>query len=98
MFMRVTWGKIKAGQWEDYEKAYKKATDLMRDFDGLEDRYLVQDLADPDAGFSITLWDSEEHMRGYRDTKIYKEQVLPLIEPFFVDKYTTTFCKIKPVN
>lgn len=98
MFMRITWGKIKPGQWEGYEKAYKEATTLTKDAKGLQGRYLVQDLDDPDAGYSVTLWDSEENMRNYRSNPIFKEKVLPLVEPFFVDKYNTTFCKVKATN
>lgn len=98
MFMRITWGKIQPGQWDRYEEAYKKATELTKDADGLKGRYLVQDLDDPDAGFSVTFWDTEENMRGYRDNATFKEKVLPLVEPFFIGEYETTFCRVKSVD
>lgn len=95
MFVRITWGKIKPGQWQGYEDAYKKGTALTSDAPGLKGRWLVQDMADPDAGYSVTLWENEKDMRGYRDTKVFKEQVLPLVKPFFVGDYETKFCRVK---
>lgn len=97
-FMRITWGKIKPGQWQGYEEAYKKGTALTRDAKGLKGRWLVQDLDDPDAGYSITLWDSEREMRNYRDNPVFKEKILPLVQPFFVDQYQTRFCRVKATD
>jgi len=34
-------------------------------------------------------------MRGYFDDKTFKEKVLPLVQPFFVDQYETRFCRVK---
>lgn len=98
MFMRITWGKVKPGQWNGYEQAYKKATSITKNAKGLQGRYLVQDLDDPDAGFSVTFWDTEENMREYRDNATFKEKVWPLIEPFYVGEYKTTFCKVKSAD
>ena len=95
MFMRITWGKVKSGQWQGYEEAYKKGTALTRDAKGLKGRYLVQDVDDQDAGYSITLWESEADMRDYRNDKTFKEQVLPLVQPFWVDHYEVKFCRVK---
>lgn len=95
MFMRITWGKIKPGQWQGYEEAYRKGTTQTRGAKGLKGRWLVQDTDDPDAGYSITLWETEADMRGYFDDKTFKEKVLPLVQPFFVDQYETRFCRVK---
>jgi heme-degrading monooxygenase HmoA len=97
-FMRITWGKIKPGQWQGYEEAYKKGTALTRDAQGLKGRWLVQDLDDPDSGYSITLWDNEQDMRGYRNNPVFQEKVLPLVRPFFVDQYETRFCRVKATD
>ena len=60
MYMRIIWGRIVAGQWDGFEAAYKKATTLRGDVKGLKNQWLARDQADPDAGYSITLWESEK--------------------------------------
>ena len=62
MYMRIIWGRIAAGQWDGFEAAYKKATSLRGGVKGLKNQWLARDQADPDAGYSITLWESEEAM------------------------------------
>ena len=65
MYMRIIWGRIVVGQWDGFEAAYKKATSLRGDVKGLKNQWLARDQADPDAGYSITLWESEADMRAF---------------------------------
>ena len=69
MYMRIIWGRIASGQWDGFETAYKKATSLRGDVKGLKNQWLARDQADPDAGYSITLWESEADMRAFWDSK-----------------------------
>ena len=57
MIMRITWGKLRAGTWQEYEQAYH-ATVAGKEVPGLRGRWLAQDVNDPDGGFSVSLWDT----------------------------------------
>ena len=59
MIMRITWGKLRAGTWQEYEQAYH-ATVAGKEVPGLRGRWLAQDVNDPDGGFSVSVW---EHAR-----------------------------------
>jgi len=80
MYMRIIWGRIAPGQWDGFEAAYKKATLLRGDVKGLKNQWLARDRADPDAGYSITLWDTEEDMRAFWDSKKREEAMALLPE------------------
>jgi hypothetical protein len=46
MIMRITWGKLRAGTWHDYEQA-SHATVASEKVKGLRGRRLAQDVNDP---------------------------------------------------
>ena len=69
MFMRIIWGKILPGQWDAFETAFKKALETRGKPKGLQGQWLIRDENDPDAGYSISQWDSDPgHARllGYQ--------------------------------
>ena len=43
MIMRITWGKLRAGTWQDYEQTYR-ATMAGKAIPGLRGRWLAQDV------------------------------------------------------
>ena len=49
MIMRMTWGKLQAGCWQEYEQAYR-ATVVDTAVPGLRGRWLAQDVHNPDGG------------------------------------------------
>src|SRR4030095_1284233 len=57
MIMRMTWGKLRAGTWQDFERAYN-ATVAGKEVKGLRGRWLAQDVNDPNGGFAVSLWDT----------------------------------------
>ena len=57
MIMRITWGKLRSGCWQEYEQAYR-ATVADTAVPGLRGRWLAQDVHDPDGGFAVSVWDS----------------------------------------
>jgi heme-degrading monooxygenase HmoA len=95
MYMRIIWGKVRAGQWDGYEAAYKKAIELTKGSKGFKGRWLVRNLDDPDSGYSITLWETERDMRSYLDSRQFREQILPMLQPFWVNQYTVTHCEVR---
>ena len=60
MHMRIVWGKILPGQWDAFEAAFKKALEIRGAAKGLKNQWLLRDQNDPDAGYSISQWESDE--------------------------------------
>lgn len=94
MFMRIVWGKIVPGKWNEFETVFKTAMAARGHLKGLRDHWLARDQSDENAGYSITLWDSEADMKAFWDSQKRKEIMAPL-EPFYVNQFTTTHCEVK---
>jgi heme-degrading monooxygenase HmoA len=97
MYMRIIWGRIAPGQWDGFEAAYKSATSLRGDVNGLKNQWLARDQGDLDAGYSITLWDSEADMRAFWDSK-KREEAMALLRPFFLNQFTVTQCEVRSAH
>jgi hypothetical protein len=37
-------------------------------------------------------------MRDYRNNPVFKDKIMPLVQPFFVDQYETRFCRVKATD
>lgn len=95
MFMRITWGRIKEGQWSQFEEAYRSTVEGHKGMAGLKARWLIRDLNEPDAGYAVSLWESEEAMRRYsQDPKLSRELTAP-VEPFFAGEYTRVLGEVR---
>ncbi len=94
MYMRIVWGKIRPGEWDGFEKAYKAAVDRRGKINGMKSQWLLRDEKDPDAGYSISLWTGADAMRDYAESKASKE-TLTTLQPFFVNQYTVTACEVR---
>jgi heme-degrading monooxygenase HmoA len=95
MYMRIIWGRLRPGQWEPYEETYKRVLGPHRGIAGLKGRWLVRDAADPDAGYSVSLWASPEDMRAYERSDLFNKTVKPALQPFFANDFTTTHCEVR---
>jgi heme-degrading monooxygenase HmoA len=94
MYMRIVWGKIVPDKWDEFESAFKAAMAARGKVKGLKDHWLARDQHDANAGYSITLWESEPDMRSFWDSQRRKDVMAPL-EPFYVNQFTTTHCEVK---
>ena len=94
MITRITWGKLRAGTWHEFEQAYQ-ATVAGKAVPGLRGRWLAQDVQDPDGGFAVSLWDTLEAMQAYEQSAVFKQEMQPRLQPFFVGEYTTHRCDVK---
>jgi heme-degrading monooxygenase HmoA len=94
MQMRIIWGKILPGQWEGFEAAFKQALDIRGDVKGLKTQWLLRDQNDPDAGYSISLWESEEDMRAFWDSR-KRVEAMAVLQPFYVNQFTITNCAVR---
>ena len=94
MIMRITWGKLRAGCWPEYEQAYRAAV-ADKAVPGLRGRWLAHDVQDPDEGFAVSVWDSLEAMQAYEQSAVFKQEIQPTLQPFFVGEYHTYRCDVK---
>ncbi len=95
MVIRVTWGKLRAGAWKDFERTYRaNVLTKGRAVKGLRGRWLAQDSDDKATGFAVSLWDNLSDMKTYEQSALYKEIMAPL-QPFFVGEYKTYRCEVK---
>jgi len=96
MIMRITWGKLRAGSWNEFEKAYNATVAAKgRTLKGLRGRWLLQDAQDKDTGFAVSLWDSQADMEAYEQSTLYRQGFAPALQPFFVGDYKTYRCNVK---
>jgi len=95
MVIRITWGKLQPGKWDEFERTYRATVVAKaKDVKGLRGRWLAQDATDKDTGFAVSLWDSAADIQAYEQSALYKEVVAPL-QPFFVGEYKTYRCEVK---
>ena len=62
--------------------------------EGLKNQWFARDQDDPDAGYSITLWDTEADMRAFWDSK-KREEAMALLRPYFLNQFTVTHCEVR---
>ena len=90
MIMRITWGKLRANSWNDFEKTYRATVAAKGGkIKGLRGRWLLQDSQDKDTGFAVSLWESAADMQAYEQSELYTKEFAPALQPFFVGDYKT---------
>jgi heme-degrading monooxygenase HmoA len=94
MHMRISWGRLKPGRWDEYEREFKKQT-RREAVKGLKARYLVRDTTRPDAGFAITVWSSARAMQAYDGDGAAKDKRLAPFRPFFTGEFTAHLCEVR---
>ena len=94
MIMRITWGKLQPGTWNEFEQAYNR-TVVGKEVKGLRGRWLAQDTQDANGGFAVSLWETLEDMQAYEQSEVYRQEILPALQPFFVGEYSTYRCEVK---
>jgi heme-degrading monooxygenase HmoA len=95
MMLRIIHGKLKPGTWDSYESAYKDIIAKAGKIPGLKGRWLAHAVDDPDAGYTISLWESEAAMRSYENGEMLQNTILPRLKPFFSGDYTTMHCEVR---
>jgi heme-degrading monooxygenase HmoA len=94
MVIRITWGRLRAGTWNEFERAYRANAIDGKMVKGFRGRLLVQDSGDNDSGFAMSFWDNLADMDNYEQSAVFKEFSATL-EPFFVGEYKTHRCEVK---
>ena len=94
MVIRITWGRLRAAAWNEFERAYRANVTDGKTIKGFRGRLLVQDSGDKDTGFAMSLWDNLADMESYEQSELFKE-FTALLQPFFVGEYKTYRCEVK---
>ena len=90
-FFRIAHGKVAQGQREGFEMAYRKAVHATGQQRGLHGRWLMRDMADPDAYYGVTAWDDMDALKAY-ETGANKE-IASTVAPFMAGDFTITYCE-----
>lgn len=91
-YMRITWGKIHPGNWDHFLAAYTQVADP--DIEGMQARWLVRSVDDPDAIFAITLWDSREAIENWERSKQYQTEFHDRISAFMAGSYSVSISEV----
>ena len=94
MFLRIVRGKLKPGTWPAYEAAYKNAIAGSGLIKGLNGRWLVQDVDDPDSGSTISLWETEADLHNYENSEVHKAKINAKLAPFFAGQYDVRVSRV----
>ena len=66
MFVRMVWGKLRPGSWEEYQHHYStRVASNAPTIKGLRQRQLLRSTEDPDEGISLSEWDTLEDLLAY---------------------------------
>jgi heme-degrading monooxygenase HmoA len=95
MFMRITWGRIRQGKWEEYERRFEKLAAEQRAVGGPRRRFLVRDLDEPDAGFAISLFDTEQEMRAWSNNPEARERTKTEMADLYIGDYRSRQCEVR---
>ena len=74
MYLRMVWGHLRPGRWEDYEKYYRENVFPLNDkVDGLLERSILRGIDVEDEAVSLSLWNTEEDLHGYEKSNLRKQ-------------------------
>ena len=97
MHMRIVWGRILPGQWDAFEAAFTEALETRGEVKGLISQWLLRDQDDPNAGYSVSQWESDGAMRAFWESK-QRSDAMAVLQPFFVNQFTVTNCEVRVVR
>ena len=86
-FVRMVWGKLHPGAWDQYEKHYHETLVASSgSINGLRERRLLRSMEDPDEGMSVSIWDSLENMRAYEMGEV-RQSMARQVEQLYRGEY-----------
>ncbi|WP_041544896.1 MULTISPECIES: antibiotic biosynthesis monooxygenase [Chelativorans] len=93
MLLKIGWGRLRPGGWEDFERDYVTLHDSNL-VAGRQSYYLVQDITQPDAGFALTVWSNEAELAAY-DNSALRQQTVSQLQKHFTDRNNNQICRIR---
>ena len=87
MFIRMVWGKLRPGSWEEYERHYhERLASSAGNIKGLTERQLLRGTEDPDEGISVSIWETLDDLRAY-ETGEFRQNVAREMEHLYRGEY-----------
>ena len=87
MFVRMVWGKLHAGFWDQYERHYHQNVAGARvPITGLRERQLLRSTEDPDEGISVSIWETLENLRNH-ETGEFRQNAAREVEHLYRGEY-----------
>jgi heme-degrading monooxygenase HmoA len=86
-YVRIAWGKLSAGSWDQYENFFnEKVAVTTQTINGLQMRALLPSTEAPDEGISISMWETLEDLQNYeRSDK--RQSLAREMEHFYTGEY-----------
>jgi len=63
--MRISWQRVKPGMWLEFERRYREFSHSQLQNTDPKARWLLRDLDDRDAGYTVSIWNSDAAMKDY---------------------------------
>ncbi len=74
MYVRMVWGHLKPGAWEEYERYYlEKVFPFSNQIGGLLSRSVLRGIDGEDEAVSMSVWRTEEDLQGYENSNLRKQ-------------------------
>ena len=87
MHIRMVWGKLRPGTWEDYERFYTdRVATSANNIKGLRDRHLLRSTEDPAEGISFSMWDTLEDLLAYERGE-FRQRIAKEVEHLYRGEY-----------
>ena len=95
MHMNLILGRVKMGMWPEYERIFLQANIPIQDLPGLVCRWLLRDMDDTDAGFALSLWQSEADLNRYMSSDAIREIREQRFKSLFAEDFTRYICEVR---
>ena len=87
MFIRMVWGKLRPGTWDEYERHYhERLAGSAGTIPGLKERQLLRSTEDADEGVSVSIRDTLDNMRAY-EVGEFRQSVAKEMEHLYRGEY-----------
>ena len=74
MYVRMVWGHLRPGRWEEYENYYReKVFPLDETIEGLLSRSVLKGIDGEDEAVSMSVWNTDEELHRYENSNLRKQ-------------------------
>ena len=81
-YIRMVWGKLRPGSWEEYERHYHERVAGSTTAKGLQERQLLRSTEDPDEGISVGIWDTVDDLLNYERSE-FRQSLVKEVEHLY---------------
>ena len=71
MIKRIVKMTFRPDSWADFLDIFEKSCERIRASEGCHHLELVQDVNSPEIFFTLSIWEDEESLNGYRNSELF---------------------------